>query len=369
MNVFEHQFKGKKILVTGHTGIIGSWLSLWLTKIGAKVVGFSNEVYKESLFELGNMSELLEHIEGDINDFDKIKQVILENKPEIIIHLAAQPLVIKSYEIPIETFQTNVIGTANVLQVIREAHVRNAIIMTSDKCYENKETDYAYKETDPLGGHDPYSASKGAAELITASFRNSFFSSEKVPEYKTDISSVRSGNIIGGGDWAEDRIVPDCIRSLVNKKTIRIRNPQSIRPWQFVLEPISGIFSLLTKMIQEPGKYSSAWNFGPSLNNKKVTVKELVEKVIQNWGEGNWENVQKKDENHEANLLILDATKAITSLGWKPVFSTDDAVSKTISWYKAHSENKDIREFSLRQIEEYEQKAKEKNLEWAKEVN
>ncbi len=364
MNRFE-ELKNKKILVTGDTGIIGSWLSLWLTKIGADVIGYSNEISKGSLFELTEMEKSIDHINGDINDFKQIKKVIVEKKPEIILHLAAQSLVRKSYDTPIETFQTNVIGTANILESIKKTDVKQVIIMTSDKCYENRETEYSYKETDPIGGKDPYSASKGAAELITSAYRNSYFNSKDFTDHQKNIASVRSGNIIGGGDWAEDRIVPDCVRSLISNKEIIIRNPYSVRPWQFVLEPISGIFCLLNKIIKEPNTYSTAWNFGPEIIGKKISVKELVEKVIDRWGKGSWKNTLKENEPHEAKMLMLDSTKAMSNLDWKPVYSADIAIEKTIDWYKMYSKNEDMREFSLKQILEYENMAKEKGIIWA----
>ena len=252
-------FKNKTILVTGHTGFIGTWMSLWLDFLGAKVVGYSLSPVKPSMFETVKLNKNITHIIGDVTDFKKLKQIIKINKPEFVFHLAAQAIVRESYDNPLTTFQTNVMGTANILESIKNSSVKSCIIMTSDKCYDNKELGRSFKESDSMGGDDPYSASKGAAELVTAAYRNSFFKNNDI-----GIASVRSGNVIGGGDWSTDRLIPDCIRALYKNKLISIRNPYAVRPWQFVLEPISGMFSLSLHLRRNPTQFSEPWNFGPT---------------------------------------------------------------------------------------------------------
>lgn len=364
---FEGKFDGKTIFVTGHTGIIGSWLSLWLKKIGANVIGFSKEIHRPSLFDEINLENDVKHITGDINNLDEIKLHISNFKPDIVFHLAAQPLVIESYKKPIETIQTNVMGTANILESIRYVKsVKVCIVMTSDKCYANREIDYAYKESDPLGGHDTYSASKGAAELITSAFRSSFFNSNKIQDHNISVSSVRAGNVICGGDWAKDRIIPDCIRALIENKPILIRYPNSIRPWQHVLEPVSGMLCLASKMLDNPSKFADAWNFGPEITRQKVSVRELAEIVIKKWGGGSLEiDKEKLQEKHEANLLMLDSSKAINQLEWFPVFSLQEAIDATVAWYQSFVKKDDMKKVTYNQIETYVEKAKEMNISWA----
>ena len=274
-NLFKGIYEGKTVLVTGHTGFIGSWLTLWLQSLGAKVVGYSLEPpTKPSLFETLGLENEITHTIGDIQDKQNLSDSIEKYKPEIVIHLAAQPLVRVSYEDPVETFRTNILGTVNILDSIRKSDsVSSCVVMTSDKCYQNLDANRFHKETDHLGGSDPYSASKGAAEIVTNSFRNSFFNKES-------IATVRAGNVIGGGDWAKDRIIPDCIRALTTDKQIMVRNPSSIRPWQFVLEPISGILWLCSKLYTNPKTYSEAWNFGPNQTNK-ITVEKIVQNIIK----------------------------------------------------------------------------------------
>ena len=367
--LFNGIFKNKTVFVTGHTGFIGSWLVLWLQSLGAKVIGYSLESpTKPSLFETLNLENEITHIIGDIQDKQNLFDHIEKYKPEIVIHLAAQSLVRASYEDPSETFRTNVLGTVNILDSIRKLdYVKACVIMTSDKCYQNLNGNHFHKETDPLGGNDPYSASKGAAEIITNSFRNSFFNTEKNHDKNTGIASVRAGNVIGGGDWARDRIIPDCITALITDKKIRVRNPSSIRPWQFVLEPISGILWLCSKLYTNPKTYSEAWNFGPNQMNK-ITVEKIVQNIIKIWNKGDWIDVSKesKDQSIESSSLLLDSTNALNSLEWKTIYSFETAINETISWYKSYYDNgASMRELSINQIEQYSKKANQMNITWA----
>jgi CDP-glucose 4,6-dehydratase len=367
--LFNGIFKNKTVFVTGHTGFIGSWLVLWLQSLGAKVIGYSLEPpTKPSLFETLSLENEITHIIGDIQDKQNLSDNIEKHKPEIVIHLAAQSLVRASYEDPSETFQTNILGAVNILDSIRKLdYVKACVIMTSDKCYQNLNSNHFHKETDPLGGNDPYSASKGAAEIITNSFRNSFFNTEKNHDKNTGIASVRAGNVIGGGDWARDRIIPDCITALTTEKKIRVRNSSSIRPWQFVLEPISGILWLSSKLYTNPKTYSTAWNFGPNQTNK-ITVEKIVQNIIKIWNRGDWVDVSKesKDQSIESVSLLLDSTKALNSLEWKTIYSLETTINETISWYKSYYNNHvSMRELSINQIEQYSKKANQMNIAWA----
>lgn len=346
-------FRGKTVLITGHTGFKGGWIALWLHAIGANVVGYSlDPPTKPSFFQETRMGELITDIRGDILDREKIFKVFEKYHPEFVFHLAAQPLVRESYDKPWVTFNVNIMGTVNILEAIRlSKNPVTAVCVTSDKCYENREWVYAYRENDPLGGYDPYSASKGAAEIVIGSYRNSFFNTKKS---QSSVSSVRAGNIIGGGDWANDRIIPDCIRSLENNETIRIRNPEAIRPWQFVLDPLLGYLLLACKLKKNPSGYAEAWNFGPHYSNN-IPVRIIAEKVVNQWGRGKW-SIALPDGNtvHEANYLKLDIAKAVTKLGWKPVYGIDTAIQKTVEWYRHHSTGAtDMREFSLEQIRQF----------------
>jgi CDP-glucose 4,6-dehydratase len=355
-------FRGKTVLITGHTGFKGGWLALWLHSIGAKIVGYSlDPPTNPSFFQDIGLKNLITDIQGDILEREKLIGVVEKFHPDFIFHLAAQPLVRDSYKTPWDTFNVNVMGTVNVLDAIRQSqHPTTCVCITSDKCYENREWVYAYRENDALGGYDPYSASKGAAEIASASYRKSFFNPEEKTPIST-ISSVRAGNIIGGGDWAANRIVPDCIRSLINGKTIRIRNPDAVRPWQFVLDPLSGYLLLALKMKGNPIVYADAWNFGPHYSSN-ITVKEITEKVIGEWGSGKWEiDLPEENSVHEAGYLKLDIAKAMTKLEWKPVYGIDMAIQKTVEWYKQYSTgNKDLIKLSLDQIREFTDIAEKK---------
>ena len=301
------------------------------------------------------MENKITDIRGDIRDKEHLEKVFEQYKPDFVFHLAAQPLVRLSYDQPVETYEVNVMGTINVMECIRKTpETRIGIMITTDKCYENKEQIWGYRENEAFGGYDPYSSSKGAAEIAISSWRNSFFNPKDYEKHKKSIASVRAGNVIGGGDWSLDRIIPDCIRALEKGEAIRIRNPKAIRPWEHVLEPLSGYLLLGQKIYEEPSKYCEGWNFGPSLDSI-VPVWEIGEKIIKYYGSGELEDKSKKDELHEAKLLALDITKARFNLGWKPRWDIDKAIEKTVEWYKKYS-NEDIYELCIKQIEVFLQK-------------
>ena len=349
------EFKDRTVLITGHTGFKGGWLALWLESLGADVIGFSlDPPTTPSFFDAAGISDRIIDYRGDIRNPVRVMEVIKDHNPEYIFHLAAQSLVRSSYENPLETFYINVMGTINILESIRLSQKPTVCVcVTSDKCYENREWAYAYRENDPMGGYDPYSASKGAAEIAIASYRRSFLNNKSQPG--CEIASARAGNVIGGGDWADDRIVPDCIKSIVNGNVIKIRNPHAVRPWQFVLEPLFGYLLLATKMKNMPSNYSDSWNFGPYYSNT-IDVRDLTKMIIQEWGVGTFEEGPATSPTgpHEANYLKLDIAKAVTLLGWKPIYGITDGVKKTIEWYKQYYSNKGaMYEFSLHQIEEY----------------
>jgi len=331
---FRKIYKNKKVLITGHTGFKGSWLSLWLTELGANVIGYSLEPpTKPNLFESINLKDKITHIIGDVRDEKHLFLVFEKYQPEFVFHLAAQPLVRISYKDPKLTYETNILGTVNVLEAVRKTKsIEVCIVITSDKCYENKEWVYGYRENDSIGGYDPYSSSKGCAELIVAAYRNSFFNPKKYGKtHNVALSSARAGNVIGGGDWREDRIVPDCVKALSQNKIIDIRNPQATRPWQYILEPLCGYLLLGSKMYKVGVKYNSAWNFGPNDENI-ITVNELVKLIIKNWGSGDVK-VDTSSQPHEAGLLKLDISKARTFLGWNPVYNIYETIDRTINWY------------------------------------
>lgn len=346
-------YKGKKILITGNTGFKGTWLTIWLNELGADVVGYSlDPLYDEGLYNLSNISDSITDYREDLRDFPKLLEVFEKEKPEIVFHLGAQALVLDGYNSPLETFQTNTMGTANVLEAIRLTNsVKIAIMVTTDKVYENKEWVWPYREDEAIGGYDPYSASKGACELVISSYRNSFFNTNEYPVHGKAIASVRAGNVIGGGDWCDNRIIPDCIRSIQKKQEIEVRSPQSVRPWQHVLEPVGGYLYLGVKMMEDPVSYSEAWNFGPEQENI-ITVSELVTKLIKSFDKGSWKDVSNSKKLHEANLLSLDINKAKTRLHWKPVLGIDKTIDYTSDWYKNYRSS-DVLELTKNQIKDY----------------
>ena len=353
-------YRGRRVLVTGHTGFKGSWLSLWLTQLGAEVTGYSLPApTSPSLFEAARVAKELRHVEGDVRDAARLGETWRDARPEIVFHLAAQSLVRESYADPVATLATNVMGTANVLDCARAGNGdRTTLVMvTSDKCYENREWVHAYRETDAMGGHDPYSMSKGAAELVISSWRRSYFS-DAAGTADVACASVRAGNVIGGGDWATDRIVPDCVRALALGDDVAVRNPHAVRPWQHVLEPLSGYLTLgarlLTGSDAERRELSDAWNFGPETANARP-VRDLVDRLVRRWGSGGWDDVSDPRAPHEAHLLRLAIDKAHAGLGWSPRWDFDATVNHTVDWYKAFYGGDDVREWCRRQIAIYEE--------------
>src|SRR5262245_43116662 len=330
----ESFYRGKTVLVTGHTGFKGGWLCTWLKALGARVSGFSLPPPEDqpSFFKTATVEDGMVSRFGDVRDLSALRAVLHDNAPQIIFHLAAQSLVRRSYKEPLETLATNVMGTAHLLEAARQtSSVRVVIVVTSDKCYENRESGRAFAESDPMGGYDPYSASKGAAELVTAAYRSSFFPLERIAEHGLSLASVRAGNVMGGGDWSEDRLIPDCVRCLAAGKRIPVSNPLSARPWQHVLDPLAGYLWLAVCMWKQPAIFAGAWNLGPSTDST-ATVSDIVNLVIQEWGCGEWENVSAlvPEAPHEARGLQLNCTKANTQLGWRPILSLRESVQSTV---------------------------------------
>ena len=349
-------WRGKKVFLTGHTGFKGSWLSLWLQQLGAEVTGYALQPpTNPSLFEVANVVQGMKSIIGDIRDGAALAKAMCEAAPDIVIHMAAQPLVRRSYLDPVETYSTNVMGTVHLLEAVRQTQsVRAVVNVTSDKCYENKEWDWGYRENEAMGGFDPYSNSKGCAELVTAAYRSSFFNPAKYAEHEIALASGRAGNVIGGGDWAADRLVPDILRAISENRPVVIRNPQAIRPWQHVLEPLSGYLQLAQKLYEEGAAYAEGWNFGPNEEDAKP-VRWIVERLTRQWGDGaNWK-LDQAEHPHEAHYLKLDCSKAKMRLDWHPRWSLSKALEYIIVWHKALQQNQDMREFSLRQIAAFEE--------------
>lgn len=345
-------YKGKKVFITGHTGFKGAWLMACLHQAGATTKGYALAPENEKgLFNLLAPLKIGESIIADIRDKEKLQQAIISFQPDFIFHLAAQPLVRRSYEIPAETFEVNVVGTANLLEAVTHLNGKcTVVVITTDKVYENKEQDILYTEKDVLGGYDPYSASKACTELVVSSFRNSFFNINQYNQHQKAIASARAGNVIGGGDWSTDRIIPDIVRSLARSSAIDVRNPKAVRPWQHVLEPLAGYLQLGILLDEKPTSFSSAYNFGP-LANDHLTVKELVETAIESWGSGSWKDTSDTTQPHEAGLLKLDISKAINELNWHPKLSAKNAIDWTIKWYKESIEKQAA--FTFQQINNY----------------
>ena len=343
-------WRGRRVLVTGHTGFKGAWLSLWLDALGADVTGLAlAPPTTPSLFGLARLPEVLTHVEGDIRDRALVNRVMRDASPEIVLHLAAQSLVRPSYDDPLGTWETNVMGTAHLLDAARHVtDLRAVLVVTSDKCYENREWVWGYRESDAMGGHDPYSASKGAAELLTASWRRSFFADGSV-----GVATARAGNVIGGGDWARDRLVPDAIRAFSTQTPLRLRNPGSTRPWQHVLEPLAGYLTLAQALCERPAEHAEGWNFGPDAAGT-ATVARVVDGLVKNWGgDARWEHVGAPSL-HEARALSLDCAKARAQLGWRPRLSLDEALAWTVAWYRGIAAGDDARALTLAHIRRYE---------------
>ena len=347
----------KKVLITGHTGFKGSWLSLWLQNLGAQVTGIALAPSSTpNLFEVASVGQGMKSSIGDIRDLNFIRHSIKEFQPEIVFHLAAQSLVRPSYEFPVETYATNVMGTVHLLEAIRQTStVKSVVCVTSDKCYENKEWVWGYRENDPMGGYDPYSNSKGCAELVVSAYRSSFFSSKNQGHSTTGLASARAGNVIGGGDWSSDRLLPDIIAAYQKATPVLIRNPKSIRPWQHVLEPLGGYMMLAEALHSKREGFSEAWNFGPNEDGAKSVewilqkINILLEKKDLSW------KVLGGDHPHEANYLKLDISKATDKLDWKPKLVLTDALRMTLEWVSAHEKGADMRKFCLDQIKYYEE--------------
>lgn len=366
---FGNIYKGKRVLLTGHTGFKGAWLAEWLLQLGAEVTGYSLPApTTPALFEQLGHAERLEHVIGDVRDLAKLQGVVERVKPDFVFHLAAQPLVRLSYSQPVETYSTNVMGTVNMLEAVRLAnHLCAVVVVTTDKCYENREWVHSYREEDPMGGYDPYSSSKGAAELVVSAYRRSYFSS---PDSLIRVASARAGNVIGGGDWALDRIVPDCVRSLIRGEAIPVRNKVATRPWQHVLEPLGG-YLWLGALLYEPGllpvrapsAFPSAYNFGPG-NRSNRTVAELVVEILKHWP-GEWNDVSDPRALHEAKLLNLSTDKAYHFLGWEPVWGFGTTVAQTISWYReTYSSACSVQKKTASQVAAYEASARQRDLSW-----
>ena len=347
-------WKNKKVFITGHTGFKGSWLCLWLNELGASVTGYALASPTDpSLFVLANIGESVASVTGDIRNLELLKKTMQAIQPEIVIHMAAQPLVRESYKIPVETYETNVMGTVHLLEAVRcTPSVKAVVNVTTDKCYENKEWLWGYREDEPMGGYDPYSNSKGCSELVTAAYRSSFFNPQDYDKHGVAVATARAGNVIGGGDWATDRLIPDCIESLLNSKTIYIRNPHAIRPWQHVLEPLSGYLMLAEKLYIKGAHFSEAWNFGPQDNDVR-TVGWIVEYMCKLWGNEAKSAIDTKEQPHEANYLKLDCSKAKIRLNWYPKWNIEETLEKIIEWTVAYKEKQSIKEICLKQIADY----------------
>jgi CDP-glucose 4,6-dehydratase len=323
-------YRGRRVFVTGHTGFKGSWLSYWLTLLGADVTGYALEPPTEpSLFEALGLDQFVEHVVADVRDAGRLERELVKAAPDVVLHLAAQPIVREGYARPVETFATNAMGTVNLLQAVRACETARAVVVvTTDKCYRNNEDGRPFVEDDPLGGRDPYSASKGCAELVTAAYAASFLSDRNVA-----VASARAGNVIGGGDWAADRIVPDCVRALEAGRPIDVRNPAAVRPWQHVLEPLAGYLQLASRMLDDGATFTGAWNFGPE-SEDALTVQWVVERFLEEWGRGSWQAAgSATPQPHEAHLLTLDSSKAVGLLGWEPRWDAREAVRRTAAWY------------------------------------
>jgi CDP-glucose 4,6-dehydratase len=348
-------WKGKRVLVTGHTGFKGSWLSLWLQRLGAEIVGYALQPPSQpNLFEIARVAEGMSSLTGDIRDLSHLTAAMRDYRPQIVIHMAAQALVRPSYQDPVETYSTNIMGTVNVLEAVRHVGgVKVMVIVTSDKCYENKEWVWGYRESEPMGGHDPYSSSKGCAELITSAYLRSLFSKSDYARHGVALASARAGNVIGGGDWAQDRLIPDVMRAFLASRPVRIRYPQAIRPWQHVLEPLAGYLVLCQRLWEAGPAYAEAWNFGPHDQDARPVV-QVVDRLSELWGNGAAWEPDDDPHPHEAHHLKLDCSKAITRLGWRSRWGLEQALEATVAWYRVYQEGLEMRDFTLSQVSAYE---------------
>ena len=347
-------FRNKRVFITGHTGFKGTWLTMLLNKMGARVMGYALSPNTcPAMYNVVNANEYCLSVIGDLRDRELLEKTMVDFEPDFIFHLAAQPIVRTSYNIPVETFEVNTLGTVNVLEAMRTMEKRCvAVMITTDKVYRNNESGQAYTEDDPLGGYDPYSASKAAAEIVIDSYRNSFFNPNSYEQHHKSVASVRAGNVIGGGDWAADRLVPDIARALSAGKAIEIRNPKAVRPWQHVLEPLMGYITVAAKISQNPTSFNEGFNFGPNPADV-VTVGDMAQMGVDIWGEGTLEFPKQVNQPHEANLLSLDIAKAQKLLGWKPMMNARKALDITLRWYKAYYAGEDMRLLTERQIDDF----------------
>lgn len=355
IDIFDDFYKGKRVLVTGHTGFKGSWLSIWLNELGAEVIGVAKDPFSErDNFVLSGIGDRIKaDIRADIVDGKKMKEIFADFCPEIVFHLAAQPLVRLSYDIPVETYEANVMGTIHIMEAIRATDsVKVGVMITTDKCYENKEQIWGYRENEPMGGYDPYSSSKGCCELAISSWRKSFFNPNEYERHGKSVASVRAGNVIGGGDWALDRIIPDCVKALEAGRPIGIRSPYSIRPWQHVLEPLSGYMLLAYKMWKNPPMYCEGWNFGPRMESV-TSVWDVASMVIDNYGSGELHDLSDPNALHEAKLLMLDITKAKVKLGWEPRMNISECVRLVVDWYKKYKDTDDVYKLCVNEIHSF----------------
>jgi CDP-glucose 4,6-dehydratase len=354
-------WRGRRVFLTGHTGFKGGWLALWLRELGAEVAGYALAPRTDpNLFHVARVAEGIASTIGDINDLPRLRAALREHQPEVVFHLAAQSLVRASYQDPVGTYATNVLGTASLLEAVRETpSARAVVVVTSDKCYENREWLWPYRENDRLGGSDPYSNSKACAELVVEAYRNSFFPPDRHAEHRVALATARAGNVIGGGDWSADRLIADIVRAFVSGETLQIRNPDAIRPWQHVLEPLRGYLTLAQKLVEQGTEFSGAWNFGPNPGEEKP-VKWIVERLASRWqelggGSPHWQ-VDPGPHPHEAHMLKLDSSKTAARLGWHPTLSLSEALDLTLDWYRSAQAGKDAREKCLSQIETYRTK-------------
>ncbi len=344
-------WKGRRVLVTGHTGFKGSWLALWLRQLGAQVSGYALAPETDpNLFELARVGAGMTSTIGDVRDLAAVRRCMDAAKPEVVMHLAAQSVVRLSYDEPVESYATNVMGTVHLLEAVRHCpSVRAVVVVTSDKCYENREWVWGYRENEPMGGHDPYSSSKGCAELVTAAYRSSFFGTGK---HSAAVASVRAGNVIGGGDWTRDRLIPDIVRAIAAKQPVAIRNPDAIRPWQHVLEPLSGYLAVAQRLCNDGAAFAEAWNFGPAYEDCRP-VGWIVARLCEAWGSGAAWQIDERPRPHEANFLKLDSSKASARLAWHPRWDLARALSSIVEWHKAHLAGADVRDVALEQIRQY----------------
>jgi len=345
---------GRRVLLTGHTGFKGSWMSIWLKKMGAELTGFAlNPPTSPSLFYDAGVADGMHSIIGDVRDLDAVKKAFADARPEIVIHMAAQPLVRESYQFPVETYAINVMGTVHILEAVRQTPgVRAVVIVTTDKCYENKEWVWGYREDEPMGGYDPYSNSKGCAELVTSSYRRSYFHPAKYEAHKVAVATARAGNVIGGGDWADDRLIPDIIKAVIAGNPVTIRSPYAVRPWQHVLEPVGAYLILAERLYSEGAAYAEGWNIGPRTEDAR-NVEFIVDSICRNWGDDASFQIDSNPQPHEAGYLKLDISKIESRLGWQPAWPLLITIEKTVAWYKAYTLGKNALEICLSQLEQY----------------